>query len=80
MLASLLVHNRVTLCTCPLSVKPPPPTVKSAAEQQNQTAQPSTNKDLSPWQIANQAYLVDHYKGIKYLYINYLIGKYAKII
>ena len=24
--------------------------------------------------------LVDHYKGIKYLYINYLIGKYAKII
>ena len=26
------------------------------------------------------AYLVDHYKGIKYLYINNLIGKYAKII
>ena len=27
-----------------------------------------------------QAELVDHYKGIKYLYINNLIGKYAKII
>ena len=24
--------------------------------------------------------VVDHYKGIKYLYINNLIGKYAKII
>ena len=44
------------------------------------------SKDLISKQLLRQLavdfsnQLVDHYKGIKYLYINNLIGKYAKII